>query len=194
MSEQDPLKARWQSLDLELPDTRELEKRWRRTRWRQWSFLLLDLGALVVLAVLYAQLRHELHWFERFWIIAMLGVALLATGYALWLRRMILRASRGDIRHYLLCLLQQGRNNLQLVRLTRACLLAMPLAFVLLMAGGWYFGAISSEALKVRGSLTLLALLVIIPPWWWLTARQREKRQQELESLEQLHQSLHGQI
>lgn len=166
MSEQDQLASLWQQQEVELPDTKALQTMWGQEQKKQFLFLLLDLLGVLVAPALLGLFYEQLHWFEVLWLGIVGVMAVLFTGYLIWLRRAAVfqrYASTGD---YLALLEQQYQRNIKLAKSTKLLVYGMSLMFALMFMGLGYFEVLETAVLAERAWVSSLILAILLTPVW----------------------------
>ncbi|MBN7821686.1 hypothetical protein [Bowmanella yangjiangensis] len=184
----DPLLQNWQSQQVDLPDLAELKAKWRKERFKQWIYVLLDWLSVVFVAVviLYFLPKKEL---VQIWMVAIFVFTFAAAAWNTWLRRLSLFRSRDNLHEHLQTLRQQNLNNIRLARFTQWGLVIMLISVAVLLLATWYQEQPPWEAFQMR-LLRVFAWVggVCALGWWW-TIRILKKAQQQLEWLDSIEQS-----
>ncbi|MCC2616987.1 hypothetical protein LJ739_12110 [Aestuariibacter halophilus] len=184
----DPLQRLWQSQQTQHPDLDKLRRDWRLIRYKQISYMTLDILGLLTGPLLLWLMAERMHWFEFAWLVAIVVLATPLTGYVLWQRRDALRTREIATQDYLVLLLNRSRRNVKIARVTRHSVIALVPMFFILHAGVYWLDAYPMER-WLNKVIASTVILVVLLPAMWLWARRRERRfEQESRQLqEQIH-------
>ncbi|UAA39950.1 hypothetical protein KIH87_06245 [Paraneptunicella aestuarii] len=172
MNERESLSGLWQQQEVKLPDTEELKKLWNKERNKQKAYLSLDLVGITVAPLLLLFLYEQLHWFEVLWLVVVGVIAILFTGYLIWLRRGAVMQRYASTGSYLELMKQQYMRNILLAKCTQWLVYGMATMFILMFCGLSYFEVLGASILYSRIVISSLILAaVLIPVWIW--ARRR---------------------
>ncbi|GGO66562.1 hypothetical protein [Bowmanella pacifica] len=184
----DPLQQNWQSQQVDLPDLADLKAKWRKDRFKQWIYVVLDWLSVVFVGVVFFYFLPEKE-LMRLWVVIIFVLTLGAAAWNTWLRRLSLFRCRENLHEHLLTLRQQSLNNIRLARFTQWGMVLVILSVALLLLVTWYQEQPAWETFQVR--LLRISLWVggaCALGWWW-TIRQLKKARQQLEWLDNIEQS-----
>ncbi len=133
MQTPDPLQQLWQRQPTNVPSEAEIKRYWRKNRWQQWGYLLLDVVAWIVALVFIPKIvQKDLHLVEQIWIGSFLLIGVVFTLYFAWLRRFSYKVnvSTSD---FVSLLVKQKQNDITIAKHSRNLMWFMIAAFVI-----WY--------------------------------------------------------
>lgn len=180
----DPLRDLWQQQEVVKFDLAKLKKKWRKIRYKQYFYIMMDLVPVIALPFFLWFYYSEM---ERLVFISILVIGVLGTAfsaYTIWLRRFIFQAKFESTSHYLYSIAQQYKQNIKIAQAAKYSTVAIPPLFIA-MYGGFYLADTFEWERLVRKMLYSGVILAVSMPIVWVWANRRiSKFQSELVELE----------
>ena len=167
----------WQQQPVLEVDAADIRKTANRMRLKQAFYVFLDLATIVFSLVVLIVMRDKFSTVSFWGLVAILGLAVLATLYIVYLRRhaLLLRVGSESTREYLMTLLAQARNNVKIAWITKhscwVCFITL-VGFWLLV--GMFDDMPHDKWLKKTLLGSGLTFVLMVAMWFWASWRERK--------------------
>ncbi len=181
----DPLRDLWQQQEVVKFDLAKLKKQWRKIRYKQYFYILLDLAPVLAMPFLLWFFYSEV---ERLVFISLVVICIIGTGfsaYVIWLRRFTFQAKFESTSNYLTSIARQYKQNIKIAQAAKYSTIAIPPIFIVMYGGFYLADTFEWERLLRKVLYSGLVLAISLPIMWIWASRRIDKFRTELIKLEE---------
>jgi hypothetical protein len=173
--DQDPLNQLWQQQDVVQSDLSEVSKKWRKVRFKQCCYVVLDVLSVIIPFVFIWLNGDKLEPFSMTFVVGFMSLAVVALVYITWLRRFSFGWSGTSTNQHIQRLQKQIESNIKIANLSLHSVWFLAVLTVVLYGGLYYFEVFPVDK-TIRKLTITMAINVVALPGVWIWASKRKKR------------------
>lgn len=182
----DPLSQLWQEQDVEHADLSAVSKKWRKVRFKQRCYVVLDFLSLLIPSTVIWYKAEKIDNYTMALVLGVMALSVVMVIYITWLRRFSLGWSNVSTDQHIQQLKKQIQNNIKIANLSLHSVWFIVLLFVVFYGNLYFFNVFPYEKLLDKMLITLVINAFAIPAIWVWASRRKQRFCKELAELNHL--------